>query len=111
VIFSRKLVDAASQSMFHKKHSEKVFDVRARLRAGVRHKGVRRVEMTRWYAEKPQGLIGSGAPALACSLGVSESVKSLLAGFGHGRVRVHQIPMTANDGAARPMGTPGGSTG
>jgi hypothetical protein len=66
--------------------------------------------MTRWYAEKPQGLTGTGAPA--CSLGVSESVKSLLAGFGHGRVRVHDaIPMTANDGTARPMGTPGGSTG
>ena len=69
------------------------------------------MQMTRWYAEKPQGLTGTGAPALACSLGVSESVKSLLAGFGHGRVRVDAIPMTANDGTARPMGTPGGRTG
>ena len=71
------------------------------------------MEMTRWYADKPQGLTGTGAPA--CSLGVSASVKSLLAGFGQGRVRVHDahcvIPMTANDGTARPMGTPGGSTG
>ena len=66
------------------------------------------MEMTRWYAEKPQGLTGTGAPA--CTLGVSASVKSL-AGFGQGRVREHAIPMTANDGTARPMGTPGGSTG
>jgi hypothetical protein len=71
--------------------------------------------MTRWYAEKPQGLTGISAPA--CTLGVS--VESRVAGFGHGRVRVQAhthdailaIPMTTNDDSAWPMGSPGGSTG
>jgi len=82
----------------------------------VRRKGVQ-VEMTRWYAEKPQGLTGISAPL--CPLGAS--VESRVAGFGHGRVRVQAhlyaqdailaIPMTTNDDSARPMGSPGGSTG
>ena len=69
------------------------------------------MEMTRWYAEKPQGLTGTGASA--CTLGVS--VESRVAGFGQGRVGVQDailaIPMTTNHDSARPMGTPGGSTG
>jgi hypothetical protein len=69
------------------------------------------VQITRWYAEKPQGLTGISAPA--CTLDVS--VESRVAGFGHGRVRVqdtnHAIPMTTNLDSARPMGSPGGSTG
>ena len=93
--------------MFPLRDSEKVFEVLAR----VRRKGVHRVEMTRWYAEKPQGLTGTSAPA--CPLGVS--VESRVAGFGFGRVRVQDailaIPMTANHDSARPMGSPGGSSG
>ena len=77
--------------MFPLRNSEKVFGVRAR----VRRKGVHRVEMTRWYAEKPTGLTGISAPA--CPLGVS--VESRVAGFGHGRVRVQD----ANGGP--PVGT------
>jgi hypothetical protein len=60
--------------------------------------------MTRWIADKPQGLAGIGASS--CMSGASALTGYAATGF----VMDHPI-LTPNDGTARPMGCPGGSPG